>query len=125
MAKILFVDDEPLIRTEAAELLASDGHEVIHAGNGFDALDALREHKIDLMILDVMMPELDGLETIKEVRAEAAPINQTKILAISNGGQWLDPGLMLRSSAKLGADEVLQKPFSFEELQARIKMMLG
>jgi len=124
MAKILFVDDEPLIRTEAAELLALEGHEVLHAANGLDAMDMLHEHQVDLMILDMMMPEQDGLETIKEVRAEAFPINQTKILAISNGGKWIDPELYLRTSAKLGANEVLPKPFSLEELRARIKLLL-
>lgn len=124
MARILFVDDEPLIRTEAAELLSLDGHEVFHAENGLDAMDMLHEHEIDLMILDMMMPEQDGLETIKQVRAEEFPISQTKILAISNGGKWIDPGLFLRTSAKLGANEVLPKPFSLEELRSRIKLLL-
>jgi DNA-binding response OmpR family regulator len=124
MARILFVDDEPLIRSEAAELLSLDGHDVLHAENGAQAVDILCENDVDLMILDMMMPEQDGIETIKEIRSGSAPMNQTKILAISSGGQWIDPGLFLRNAALLGANEVLPKPFSLEELRARIKSLL-
>ena len=125
MAKILFVDDEPLIRSEAAELLSMDGHEILHAGNGLDALDLLRDHQVDLMVLDMMMPELNGLETIKEIRGEEFPINQVKILAISNGGNSFDPQLILKSSKGMGANDVLPKPFSFEELQGKISILLS
>lgn len=66
--KILVVDDEKLIRNVIREYLANEKYEVLEAENGFDALRVLETNKVDLIILDIMMPRMDGFETLKEIR---------------------------------------------------------
>ena len=69
MAKILIVDDEPVNRDILIAFLDDSGHELIEAGNGQEALDQVAKHAPDLLLLDIMMPELDGFEVIRRLRA--------------------------------------------------------
>lgn len=108
MATILVVDDDPMVRTIATELLEQDGHGIVSAPDGAAALEILARTPVDLVVLDMLMPNKDGLETIMELRkAGPAP----KILAISSGGRGRASEL-LRAAAAFGADATMVKPRS-------------
>jgi CheY-like chemotaxis protein len=120
MANILVVDDDPTIRTIASELLRSAGHEVMEAADGDEALRALRTAPADLVVLDMLMPNRDGLETIMEVRRSYPGV---RILAISSGGS-LGVGDLLATARIFGADETLPKPLSFTTFAATVDRLL-
>jgi len=120
MARILFVDDEPLIREEAVQLLIRDGHDVVQASDGREAMKMLKSRPIDIVILDVVMPNQDGLETIKEIRRLNDAAKNVKIITISSGGTYRDPATYLKYAEVFGADCVLPKPFCLDELRAAI-----
>lgn len=125
MARILFVDDEPLIREEAVQLLRRDGHKVVHASNGREAIRMLDTVPVDLVVMDVVMPQQDGLETIAEIRERDDEMRNVKILSISNGGASCDPSMHLKSADLFGANRVLPKPFCLAELRAAIDELIG
>jgi two-component system, OmpR family, response regulator len=116
MASILVVDDEAHIRDVVRYALERDGFSVVTAANGLDALAALREHPIDLVVLDIVMPELDGLAVCQRLRAERA----LPIVFLSSRSEEIDRihGL------ELGGDDYVAKPFSPRELSARVKAVL-
>lgn len=114
--KILIVDDEPSITKSVQYSLEREGYTVIVADNGIDAIELARKEKPDLAILDVMLPQLDGYEVCRTIRAEM-PI---PIIMLTAKGEEIDKVVGL----EIGADEYLTKPFSLRELQARIKAML-
>lgn len=116
MARILVVDDDPHIRDVIRFALEQAHHEVREASNGQQALDLLTTFPADLVILDVMMPELDGMETCRRVRATSA----VPILMLSSKDDEFDRVLGL----ELGADDFISKPFSPRELVARVKANL-
>jgi two-component system, OmpR family, response regulator MprA len=117
MARVLVVDDEPAVRRALERALALERHDVVMAGDGEEALDALVRSPPDAVILDVMMPRLDGLEVCRRMRAAG---DKTPILmltardAIDDRVQGLD----------VGADDYLVKPFALRELQARLRALL-
>jgi two-component system response regulator MprA len=117
MAHILVVDDEPAVRRALERALKLDSYDVELAADGREALDLLSEHPPDAVILDVMMPGLDGLEVCRRIRAAG---DRTPILmltardAIDDRVQGLDAG----------ADDYLVKPFALRELQARVRALL-
>jgi len=115
-ARILLVDDEVSIQRAPAPLLRSRGYEVEVAGTGNDALDALRTRPPDLIVLDLGLPDLDGVEVCRRVRAESA----VPIVVLSARGGEADKVTAL----DLGADDYVTKPFSPEELLARIRVAL-
>lgn len=114
---ILIVDDEPNIVQLARMYLKREGFRVESVGDGQAALDALEEIRPALMILDVMLPELDGLEVCRRVRAENNPV---LILMLTARDEDIDKILGL----ELGADDYLTKPFNPHELVARVKAIL-
>jgi two-component system KDP operon response regulator KdpE len=115
-SKILVVDDEPQIRRVMRATLSSHGYSIIEAPNGPAALDKLRRERPDLIILDMNMPGMDGLETCREIRAgSAVPI----IILTVRGGEKDKV-----NSLDAGADDYVTKPFSMEELLARIRAAL-
>ncbi len=121
MAKrVLVVDDEPNIVMSLRFLMEREGFEVEVATTGKEALAALDRRPADLVLLDVMMPELDGFEVCQRIRNHPAWRN-TKIVMLTAKGRDLerDKGLAL------GADDYVTKPFSTRELVARVKEMLG
>ena len=110
--KILVIDDDFLIRCTLARILESSGHEVATAADGRRGMAAFRSALPDLVITDILMPEQEGIETIRQMRRERP---QTKIVAISGAGR---PGGfdILSMARRLGADDVIAKPFGAEEL---------
>jgi two-component system response regulator MprA len=117
MARVLVVDDEPAVRRALERALALERHDVVLAADGEEALDALMSSPPDAIILDVMMPRLDGLEVCRRLRAAG---DRTPILmltardAIDDRVRGLD----------VGADDYLVKPFALRELQARLRALL-
>ncbi|GHO53617.1 DNA-binding response regulator [Ktedonobacter sp. SOSP1-85] len=113
---ILIVDDEPRIRDFVRMNLEMEHYRVIEASNGLEALDQLREHLPDLVVLDVMMPEMDGFETLKAIReVSTVPV---VMLTVRQSEQDKIRGL------DLGADDYIAKPFSPPELLSRIRALL-
>jgi CheY-like chemotaxis protein len=106
MALILIVDDDPTVRAIATELLRADDHAIVEASDGGEALALLARLPVDLVILDMLMPNVDGLETILSLKRQDSKV---KILAISSGGV-LDPTSLLKIAMTFGADAALQKP---------------
>lgn len=114
--KILVVDDERLIRNVIREYLENEKYEVFEAENGFDALRVLETNRVDLIILDIMMPRMDGFETLKEIRKT----KDTPVIMLSAMKEEEDK----LSSFNLGVDDYITKPFSPKELVARVKAHL-
>jgi two-component system response regulator MprA len=114
--RILVVDDDPRIASSLRRALVYEGYEVDTAGDGTEGLSKAREQPPDLVILDVMMPGLDGIEVCRRLRAEGdvAILMLTARDATSARVQGLDSG----------ADDYLVKPFAFEELLARVRALL-
>ena len=116
MAKILIVDDSPDIRTLLRMQLQMDGHEVLEAENGNLGVKAAKEHGPDLVVLDVMMPEMDGLEACSLIRAEPA-CAAIYIIMLSAKNDTDDKV----SGLDVGADSYIAKPFEPVELKAQIR----
>lgn len=106
--RILVVDDNEQMRKMLGLLLERAGHEVLETANGKLAMNLLKRGPVDLVITDIIMPEMEGIDLIMAIRAMYPHL---KIIAISGGGK-IDPRLCLKIADKLGADRILQKPFS-------------
>jgi DNA-binding response OmpR family regulator len=113
---ILIVDDEPTLRETLAEALDADGFRVLTAADGREALSRFREHQPDLVVLDLMLPELSGIEVCRIIRAESG----VPIVMLTAKTSELDKVVGL----ELGADDYVTKPFSLRELTARIRALL-
>lgn len=121
MAIILIVDDDPTVRLIAGELLRSEDHAIVEAEDGDEALKIVASMAVDLVVLDMLMPNKDGLETIVELRRRNPGI---RILAISSGGR-MEPGHLLRTAMLFGADECLQKPLRLEAFSQAVERLLA
>ncbi|AAO35705.1 DNA-binding response regulator [Clostridium tetani] len=117
--KILIVDDEEHIRELLRYNLEKEGYKIFCAENGKEALEIAKEKKPTLILLDVMLPQMDGYDVCKEIRKDNS-ISTTPIIMITAKGEELDKVLGL----ELGADDYITKPFSIRELIARIKAVL-
>lgn len=117
--KILIVDDEEHILELIKFNLESKGYKVITAANGIDALKIAKSEQPNLILLDLMIPGIDGYDVCKEVRRENS-ISDTPIIMITAKSEELDKILGL----ELGADDYITKPFSIRELLARVKAVL-
>lgn len=113
--KLLVVDDEKLIREVIREYGEAEGYEIVEAENGMDALKILEKDQIDLMILDIMMPKLDGYSVLRELKNRSVPV-----IMLSARSEEFDK-LM---GFDLGTDDYMTKPFSPKELMARVKSIL-
>lgn len=122
MSRILIVDDETGIVTILKEMLLKLGYEVLTASGGAQAMDELSDGRIDLVVTDIVMPDIDGLELISSIRATCPA---TKVVAISGGGSVEGPEAYLREAMKLGATRCLTKPFMLRELASLVKEVLG
>jgi len=114
--RILLVDDEESIRTLLAFPLRKDGYEVVAAIDGQEALDRFRETAFDLVVLDVMMPAVDGLEVCRRLRARST----VPIIMLTAKTEEVDKIVGL----ELGADDYITKPFSVREFRSRVKAAL-
>ncbi len=117
MQRILIVDDEPLLCELLAETLSAEGYEVATAEDGRGANRLLAEIIPDLLITDIFMPAVDGLETIKEIREK---LPTTKIIAIS-GGSPIREMDVFKWAKVWGADHVFKKPIDQKDLLAAVK----
>lgn len=120
MARILVVDDEAPIRALLRQVLESAGHEVRERHDGCGVLGALAGDPPDLLILDVFMPNREGLETLTDVRKHHP---QVKVIAISGGGSYGDLDV-LKVARKLGAHLALPKPVLRKDLLAAVDELL-
>ncbi len=117
---ILIVDDEKEIRTVFKIALERAGYAVNVASDGDDGLRQFRSNPADLLIVDIIMPEKDGIETIAEVRKEFPDV---KIVAVSGGGR-ISSDEYLKIAKTLGADRTLEKPITRNELLEAVGALL-
>jgi len=117
MTKILIVEDEESILMPLEDNLKLEGYEISCARDGLEGLSMAAEHPFDLIVLDIMLPKLDGFEVCKRLRQDRV---MTPILMLTAKSQEIDKVLGL----ELGADDYVTKPFSSRELLARIKSIL-
>ena len=113
---ILLVDDEDAVRRVLAFPLEKDGYEVVQAADGEEALERFSERDVDLVVLDVMLPRLDGLEVCKRLRATSS----VPIIMLTARDDELDKVIGL----ELGADDYITKPFSIREFRSRVRALL-
>lgn len=116
MARILICDDEEKIREIIKKYTLFYNHEVLESENGLDALKKLENHKVDVIIMDIMMPELDGFSTVKELRKKYT----TPIIMLSAKGEEYDK----IHGFELDIDDYVVKPFSGKELMMRVNAIL-
>lgn len=116
MTSILVVDDDPHLREVVRYALTRQGYTVREAANGVEALRAHASAPVDLWVLDIVMPELDGIETCRELRRTS----RVPVVFLSSRDEELDRVLGL----ELGGDDYLTKPFSTRELVARVRAVL-
>jgi CheY-like chemotaxis protein len=121
MARILVVDDDDKVRQMICDALTLHGHSVEAAGDGLRAMKRFRRRQFDLVITDIVMPEMEGLETILQIRGLSPDV---AIVAISGGGSFT-PGGYLKSALMLGADRALEKPFTLVQLMEAVNELLG
>lgn len=117
--RILIVDDEENILELLRFNLENSGYDVIGASNGIDALKLIKEKRPKLVLLDIMLPGMDGLDVCKEIKKDK-DLKNTSIIMLTAKGEELDKILGL----ELGADDYMTKPFSIRELLARVKAVL-
>jgi DNA-binding response OmpR family regulator len=116
LARILLVDDEQLITDSLSYSLKREGFEVDIAADGLSAIQAVEETRPDLIVLDLMLPDISGFEVCRRLRT----FTTTPVIMLTARGEEIDRVLGL----EVGADDYLAKPFSFRELLARIQAML-
>jgi DNA-binding response OmpR family regulator len=114
--RILLVDDELSVQKLLAFPLRQEGYEVVEAMNGQDALDSFRDQQFDLVVLDVMLPKVDGFEVCRQLRAASS----VPIIMLTAKAEEFDKVLGL----ELGADDYITKPFSMREFRSRVKAVL-
>ena len=115
-ARILLVDDEQAIQTLLAYPLRRDGYEVVAAHDGQEALRCFSEQRFDLVVLDLMLPKLDGIEVCRRMRSRS----QVPIIMLTAKGDEIDKVVGL----EMGADDYITKPFSMREFRSRVKAAL-
>ena len=116
MAKILICDDEAGLRAVIKRYAVFEGHEVMEAGDGMEAIELCQNNNFDIIIMDIMMPELDDFSAVKEIRK----FSDTPIIMLSARGEEYDKVL----GFELGVDDYIVKPFSSKEIMLRINAIL-
>ena len=119
MTTILLIDDEESVRMLFQMALAQAGYRVLTAESGPHGLHLLQHQEVDLALVDIFMPEMDGLELIQRLRATRP---SSKIIAMSGGSWEWD---YLDTAKQLGADGTLKKPFSLQELLDAVSSQLN
>lgn len=109
----LVVDDEETLRKLVSIVLERAGHRVLTASSGSEALRILKSEQVDLVISDIVMPETDGIELMREIRTKFPGM---KIISMSGGGNYLTASLCLKLAGQMGASVILSKPFTPDQL---------
>ncbi len=117
MYRLLVVDEEDKIREVLKEYATFEGYEVVEAKDGMEAVNICREQSFDLIIMDVMMPRLDGFSACKEIKK----FSDTPVLMLSARSEEYDKLF----GFEIGADDYVVKPFSPKEVMARVKVIIG
>jgi DNA-binding response OmpR family regulator len=115
-ARILLVDDEQAVQTLLTYPLRKEGYDVVEATDGLEALDRFAEQRFDLVVLDIMLPKLDGIEVCRRMRTRS----QVPIIMLTAKGDEIDKVVGL----EMGADDYITKPFSVREFRSRVKAAL-
>src|SRR5882757_130609 len=114
--RILLVDDEQAVQTLLTYPLRKEGYEVVSALDGREALERFSEERFDLVVLDIMLPRLDGIEVCRRIRTRS----QVPIIMLTAKGDEIDKVVGL----EMGADDYITKPFSVREFRSRVKAAL-
>ncbi len=118
MAKILVVDDSALVRFKCTQLLSENGYQVIEAANGAEAVQKYREHQPDVVLLDIIMPEMHGIKTLQEIK-KIDPVARVAMLTAM--GQVK----VVRNALEKGASDFVLKPFRKSRVLDTVKRLLG
>ncbi len=121
MARILIIDDDDQVRAMLMQAMRRQNFEAAEARNGMEGLKLNRERPADLIITDIIMPEKEGIETIRELKKEFPDV---KIIAMSGGGR-IGPDSYLKMARGLGASQTLKKPVDLKVLIAAVNDLLG
>ena len=121
MAHVLVVDDMPAVTALLRVALEDRGHDVTEANDGAACLDLVTRESFDAIVLDMMMPGVDGIETVRRLRAGGC---NAPVIAMSGGTEEFPASISLKMSEMYGADRLLFKPFDNEELVAAIDELL-
>ena len=121
MAKILIIDDEPNILLMLKKLLERNGYETELAINGVEGIEMFKKSMHDLVITDIIMPEKEGLETIREMKRIKSDL---KIIAMSGGGR-VSADSYLKIARIFGASKLIAKPFSMKEMLLAVQELLN
>lgn len=119
MIKLLVIDDDPFIRTLVNKTFSNLGFEVLAAPDGFEGIDAIKTQKPALILLDIMMPILDGLEVLKRIK-ESPEVSRIPIIMFTSVAE----SKMVIESSKLGADDYIIKPFQSSVLITKVRDLL-
>jgi len=114
---VLIVDDERKIREMIQSYLLNEGYDVVEAENGYDAVDFVKKDMVDIVLLDLMMPGIDGYQTLREIRSLK---KKMPVILLTAKTEEVDKLIGL----EMGADDYITKPFSMRELAARMKAVL-
>ena len=118
MALVLVVDDAAFMRMRLSKILTAEGHEVVEASNGVEAIAAYEARKPDVVLMDITMPEMDGLQALREIRAK---FPDAKVIMCSALGQEST----VIEAIKSGAKDFVVKPFQPETVLAAVKKQVG
>jgi two-component system chemotaxis response regulator CheY len=121
MLRIVIVDDAGLVRAYYRDILERGGYQVTEALNGVEALEMLLQHKADLIIVDVNMPQMDGISFLKALRRQALPLAATPALMISTESENHD----MAAARAAGANHYLVKPVREDELLEYVALLSG
>jgi two-component system chemotaxis response regulator CheY len=118
MAKVLLVDDAAFMRMRCARLLQEEGHEVLEAANGREAVEVYQAHRPDAVLMDITMPEMDGLEALRAIRAIDP---QARVAMLTAMGQQA----IVIEAIKNGARDFVVKPFERERVLAAVAKLIS
>jgi len=118
---VLIIDDDPQIRELWRDVLQEEGLRVLDAPSGVDGVQVAKDHAVDLVVTDILMPDKDGIETLREIKAEQPAL---KVVVVSGGGVTMQP-TFLNVAKKFGADATLQKPVDIGEFCSVVKQLLA
>ena len=117
MAKILIVDDAEFLRVRISKMLTGDGFDVLQAENGFRAVEMYKENSPDLVLMDITMPEMDGLSALKEIRGHDS---DAKVIMLTALGQES----VVLEAIKSGARDFIVKPFEHDRVIGAIRKLI-